>query len=278
MFIFLVGVEMDRHLLRRRGRAALLTSHASIAVPMFFGVALAMALYTRMAPMGVAFTPFALFLGAAMSVTAFPVLVRILNERKMQHTETGMIAIASAAIDDVTAWCVLALVVVIARSESTALPLWATLTGLGLHVALMLSVVRPLLQKYAARVLDADGITSALVGTIVIVTLGSAWLTEVLGVHALFGAFLAGIVMPKDERFVAGVKQRFEDVMLVLLLPLFFAYSGLRANVTLLHGWEAWGTCLAITGVAVAGKLLGSTAASRAADCRGVRQARSGRS
>ncbi len=265
LFMYLVGLELDRHVLRRRGRTALLTSHASIALPMFLGVALATIVFETLAPPGVGFTPFALFLGAAMSVTAFPVLARVLAERRMQHTEAGTVAIASAAVDDVTAWCVLAVVVVIARAGSTSLPLWATLAGIAVHVGLMLGIARPLLARYAARVLDRDGVTPALVAVVVIVALASAWATEMLGVHALFGAFLAGIASPKDPRFMAGVKARFEDLMLVLLLPLFFAYTGLRANIALLHGGGAWATCVGITAVAVLGKLVGSAVAARVA-------------
>ncbi len=265
LFMYLVGLELDRNVIRRRGRAALLTSHASIALPMFLGVALATIVFETLAAPGVEFTPFALFLGAAMSVTAFPVLARVLSERRMQHTEIGTIAIASAAVDDVTAWCVLAVVVVIARAGSTALPLWATLGGLALHVGLMLGIVRPLLARHATRALDRTGVTPGLVAVVVIVTLASAWATEMLGVHALFGAFLAGIATPKDPRFVAGIKGCFEDLMLVLLLPLFFAYTGLRANVALLHGGAAWSICLGITAIAVLGKLVGSAVAARVA-------------
>lgn len=265
MFMFLVGLELDRSMLRRQGRAALLTSHASIAIPMFLGTALATSVYMTLAPVGVGFTPFALFLGAAMSVTAFPVLARILKERRMTQSEVGTIAIASAAIDDVTAWCILALVVVIARAGTAGIPLWLTIGGLVTHVALMLFAVRPALRAYATRTLDREGLTPQLVSAVVMTTLASAWITEVLGVHALFGAFLAGVVMPKDGRFVSGLKHRFEDVMLVLLLPLFFAYTGLRANITLVHGLGAWSLCLGITCVAILGKLAGSAAAARVA-------------
>jgi K+:H+ antiporter len=265
LFMFLVGLDLDRGMLRRQGPAAFLTSHASIAIPMFLGAAMSLSIYPHLASTGVGFTPFALFLGAAMSVTAFPVLARILGERGLQRTEIGTVAIASAAVDDVTAWCILALVAVVARAGEGSIPIWLTLAGLAAHVALMVLLVRPLLSAGARRAIERGGVGTRLVWAVVVTTLASAWVTEVLGVHPLFGAFLAGVVMPKDARFVSGLKQRFEDVMLVLLLPLFFAYTGLRTNTSLLEGGAAWGTCLAITGVAVLGKLGGAAAAARAA-------------
>ncbi len=264
MFMFLVGLDLDRELLARRGRAALLTSHASIAIPMFLSAGLAFLLFEALAVTGERFTPFTLFLGTAMSVTAFPVLARILTDRGLQHSAVGTVALASAAVDDVTAWCVLALVVATTRADAGGLPLWATIGGLILHVALMLGVVRPLLRRHVDRLLAPRGLTTDLVAGVVVITLASAWITESLGVHALFGGFLAGVACPKDARVVEGLKQRFEDVMVVLLLPLFFAITGLRTNIRLLDSPAEWIMCLAVIGVAIVGKFGGSSVAARA--------------
>jgi len=226
LFMFLIGLELDPKLLRGRGHTAVLTSHASIAAPMFLGVSLALVLYPRLADGSVGFTPFALFLGAAMAVTAFPVLARILFERGMQQTRLGSLAIACAAVDDVTAWCILAVVVAITRAAASPTPLWVTLGGAAAFVAVMLGVVRPVLGAAYARVVrQGRSPFQDLLAAVLIVTLAAAWTTERLGVHALFGAFLAGVAMPKDPAFVKGLVGRFEDLMITLLLPLFFAYT-----------------------------------------------------
>ena len=265
LFMFLVGLELDLLSLKERARAAVLTSHASIGVPMLLGVLLATSLFPALAPQGTPFAPFALFLGAAMSVTAFPVLARILKERQLQGTRLGDMAIACAAVDDVSAWILLAVVVVIARAETHSLTLWITLGGTALYLVMMSTMVRRLLRRLGdhARVRGAIS-TDALAGLVLLV-LASAWTTEKLGIHALFGAFLVGAFAPKDGAFVTALRVRLEDVMVVVLLPIFFAFTGLRMQVDLSQSGSFVATTLLIIGVAVAGKLGGTTLAARAA-------------
>jgi len=267
VFMFLVGLELDPKIVRERGRSALVISHASIVAPFLLGATLAIVLYPTLAGSRVTFTGFALFMGAAMSVTAFPVLARILTERRLTRTPIGALAIACAAIDDVTAWCILAAVVVIVRATgsgvATGVPLWVTLGGSAAYVAFMLTggrrALRILETRYAAR----GRVTQDMIAVLMLATLASAWITERLGVHALFGAFLVGAVAPKSDGFVHAVLERFEDMMVVLLLPLFFAFTGLRTEITLIDGAGAWLVCAMVTAVAVIGKVGGSAIAAR---------------
>jgi Kef-type K+ transport system membrane component KefB len=190
----------------------------------------------------VPFPAFALFMGAAMSITAFPVLARILTERNLLNTRAGTIAISCAAVDDVVAWCLLAGIMAVSA------PLLPRFAGLIAYAAAMLLVLRPLLARYR------PGLASAL-----LVLLASSWTTEALGVHALFGAFMAGLVMPREMDFA----EKTESLITVLLLPLFFAFTGLRTSITLVAGATLWFYCAAIIVVAIAGKLLGCALAIR---------------
>ena len=268
VFMFLVGLELDPKVVRDRGRAAIVISHASIVAPFLLGALLALHLYPGLAGERVTFTGFALFMGAAMSVTAFPVLARILAERRLLRTPLGSIAVACAAVDDVSAWCILAIVVVIARAAggdapSGGMPLWGTLGGSVAYAALVLTVGRRLLRKLETRYARQGRVTQDMIAVLMVAMLASALVTEWLGVHALFGAFLIGAASPKAEGFVRALLERFEDVMVVLLLPLFFAFTGLRTEVTLISGIGGWITGGLIIAVAVAGKLGGSTLAAR---------------
>lgn len=259
LFMFLVGLELDLSHLRRRAHVAVITSHASISLPFLLGVLLSLALFTRLAPTGVGFTPFALFMGAAMSVTAFPVLARILGDRGMTGTPLGAIAIACAAIDDVTAWCILAGVVVVANAgDSTALVL--ALGGTVVYVLVMMTIGRRVLSWLAGRRGDAQGFLAA----ILLLTLGSAWITERLGIHAVFGAFFVGALVPRRAGITSSLTAPLHDVMVVLLLPLFFVFTGLRTTLTLISGSTLWGMCAMVVLVAIAGKFVGSAAAARA--------------
>ncbi|HEX8670612.1 MAG TPA: cation:proton antiporter [Longimicrobium sp.] len=263
IFMFLVGLELDPKLLRGKSHTAVVTSHASIVAPFFLGALLSLLLYPRLSDDSVTFTGFALFMGAAMSVTAFPVLARILTERGLTKTRVGAVAIACAAVDDVTAWCILAGVVAVVRSGTGAHSLWVTLAGSAAFVAVMLGLVRPVLARLEGAFHRQGKLTQDLLGGVLLLGLASAWVTEYLGIHALFGAFLAGAVMPKGERFVHALTEKLEDVTVVLLLPLFFAFTGLRTAFGLLEGAEMWGYAALIILVAVAGKWGGSTLAAR---------------
>lgn len=265
LFMFLVGLELRLEDLRGNGHAAVLTSHASIIAPMLLGSALALVAYPLAAPPNVSFVPFALFLGAAMSVTAFPVLARLLAEQGLRQTRLGALTLAAAAIDDVSAWCILAAVVGLARASTTGTSVLFVLGGAALFVLLMLTVVRPCLAWLAARRRDDGKLSHDTLAAIAIVMLASAWLTQRIGVHALFGAFVAGVVMPKEARLTAEVTSRFEDLLFVVLLPLFFAATGIRTSIVQLGDAALWGLFGLVMLVAIVGKIGGSALAARVA-------------
>ena len=262
-FMFVIGLELNPMLLRGRGHTAIVTSHASIVLPFFLGGLVALYLYPRVSDSSVTFTSFALFMGIAMSITAFPVLARILTERRLLHHPVGVVAIACAAVDDVTAWCILAAVVVIARAGDGALPVWATVAGsLGFGLVLWF-LVRPALRYLERYFRYRGGLTQNLLAASLILVFASAWVTETLGIHALFGAFIVGAIMPKEPAFVRALTQRTEDLVVVLFLPLFFAFTGLRASIGIVNGSQMWLYCLLIIAVAVIGKLGGSMLTAR---------------
>ena len=263
LFMFLVGLELQPKDLRGSGHVAVLTSHASIIAPMLLGGALALVAYPLAAPPGVRFVPFALFLGTAMSVTAFPVLARLLTERGLRQTRLGALTLAAAAIDDVTAWCILAAVVGMARANATGASPLLVLGGAVLFVILMVTVVRPFLAWTAAMRNGEDKLSHDALAIVVIVVLMSAWLTQRIGVHALFGAFVAGVVMPKDAKLMREVTSRFEDLLFLVLLPLFFAATGIRTSIGLLGNSAMWGLFGLVMCVAVVGKIFGSAVAGR---------------
>jgi Kef-type K+ transport system membrane component KefB len=263
VFMFLVGLGINPRELKHQGHAAVLTSHVSITAPFFLASALALYLYPRLSDDSVSFTNFALFMGAAMSITAFPVLARILTERKLLRTPLGTVAIACAAVDDVTGWCILAYIVVLIRSSNTEKSIWTTIGGILVFVAVMVYGVRRLLNFFEKK-FAADGeLSENMMAIMLLLVLVSALCTESLGIHLLFGAFLLGAIMPKEPRFVHYVLDRFETITLTLLLPLFFAFTGLRTNIGLVKGPQMWWYCGLIILVATAGKMGGSTLASR---------------
>jgi len=270
LFMFVVGLRLDLSLLRDKARTAVATSYASIAAPFIMGAVLARWLHPTLAPPGVGLLPFSLFLAAAMSVTAFPVLARILTDRGLLQTRIGSVAIASAAVDDVTAWCILAGVVAVARASQDATTaagreFFVTILSSGAYVLLTATVGRRLLAEWlAAR--SGISMTPYLVSAGVILALASAWVTEALGIHALFGAFLAGTIIPRhvgNFSLATGLADRVEDVVGAVLLPVFFAITGLRTSIGLIVEPGLWGVFLLILLVAVAGKLGGSAIAAR---------------
>jgi Kef-type K+ transport system membrane component KefB/nucleotide-binding universal stress UspA family protein len=263
LFMFLVGLEFDPRLLRGRGHTAVVTSHVSIVLPFVLGAALALFLYPRLAEGHVDFMGFALFIGAAMSITAFPVLARILTERNLMHTKVGAVTIACAAIDDVTAWSILAVVIAIVRADAAVTPLWITLAGSAAFALVMMFVVRRLLQWVERLYHNRGRFTQDMLAGTLLLLLASAWTTEWLGIHALFGAFLFGAVMPKDAGLIHEITAKLEDLTVVFLLPLFFAFTGLRTSIGLVTGLEMWLFAGLILLVAVAGKFGGSTLAAR---------------
>jgi Kef-type K+ transport system membrane component KefB len=263
LFMFLVGAELDPEILRGRKHTAVVTSHVSIIIPFFLGTLLALYLYPRLSDNSVAFTHFALFLGTAMSITAFPVLARILTERNLLHDRIGTITIACAAVDDVTAWCILAGVVLLVRSSSGTLPLWLTVIGTAIYVVLMWFGTQRALRRLEANFLKRNSLTQNMMSIILLLVLISGWVTERLGIHALFGAFLMGVVMPKERAFVRALREKLEGLVVVLLLPLYFALTGLRTSIGLLSGADMWFYCGLIILVAIAGKFGGATLSAR---------------
>jgi len=264
LFMFLIGVFLDPAELRHHGHAALLASHVSIVTPFCMGAALALMLYQPLSNAGISFMSFALFMGAAMSVTAFPVLARILTERNLLRSRVGLLAIACAAVDDITGWCILAYIVVFVRSEKASLPAWFTIGGAVAYVLIMLLGVRRLLPRFEAHFRKEGRHTESAISLMIVLALASALATEWLGIHLVFGAFLMGVIMPKNQEFVRSLQHKMESVTVVVLLPLFFAFSGLRTNIGTMRG-NVWFYFLVVLAVAIGGKFGGSTLAARMA-------------
>jgi Kef-type K+ transport system membrane component KefB len=264
LFMFLVGLAVDPKELRGCGRAAVAVSSASIIAPFILAVGLAWFIYPGISSRSVHFSHFALFMGAAMSITAFPVLARILTETGLFDTPLGRLGIACAAVGDLMGWCMLAYIVVVVRADQTAAPFWLTLSGSVAFALFMVSGGRRWLHAFERHYLSHGGFTENSLALIILFILASALATEQLGVHLLFGAFLAGTVMPKQGAFIQDLKGKFESITVVLLLPLYFAFTGLRTSIGLMKGAQMWTYCAAIIFVAVLGKLGGTIAAGRA--------------
>src|SRR5271168_4632421 len=261
LYMFLVGLELDPALLRKRGHATVAISHASIIAPFLLGAVIALYLYPKLSTSDVPFTCFSLFLGVSMSVTAFPVLARILTDRGIHKTRMGAIALTCAAVDDVTAWCMLAFVVSVAQSESSG-AVTTIVMALG-YIALMLVVIRPAMVRLSLVYGNRGRLTQGVLAAIFVALLVSASATELIGIHAVFGAFALGALIPHDSGMARELTDRLEDFVIVLLLPAFFAYTGLRTQIGLVSGWDQWMICALIVIVASAGKFGGSVVAAR---------------
>jgi Kef-type K+ transport system membrane component KefB len=259
LYMFLVGLELNPELLRGQVRASAWTSHASISLPFVLGSGLALYLYPRFSTSDVPFTHFALFLGVAMSITAFPVLARILADQKMTSTKLGTLALTCAAVDDVTAWCLLAFVVGVVHAAVESAITVAVLTA-G-FMAVMFAVVRPFFDRLAqsAGSHPAPGVLAIALTSM----LGSALATEAIGVHAIFGAFLLGAVIPHDSGLARTLIRSLTDVVTVLILPAFFAFTGMRTEIGLVSGAAEWAVVALIVLVATAGKFGGTAVAAR---------------
>jgi len=261
LYMFLIGLEQNPAEFKGRSRSTLIISHASIVIPFVLGSILALYLYPAYSTEDVRFTSFALFLGVAMSITAFPVLARILSDRGMQTTKLGATALACAAIDDATAWCLLAFVVGVAQAQVGAA---LAVTGMTIvFVVGMFLIARPLAIKLFAR-LDRSPPTRGATALIFVALLLSALATETIGIHAIFGAFLLGAIIPHDSPVARSFAHKLEDVVTVLMLPAFFAFTGMRTQIGLVSEWSDWLTCLAIIAVATLGKFGGTFLAARA--------------
>lgn len=251
LFMFLIGLELDLGKLRGHGHKAVVISHASIILPMALGALLAVWLYPRLGG-GVDQLGFTLFLGAAMAITAFPVLARVLQETGLYHTRIGVLTITCAAVDDVTAWCVLAGVVAIINSTGFADAIQIIALSL-VFILAMLKIVKPLLaRRHTIPVWMA--ISFAMI---------CAWTTEQIGIHAIFGAFMAGAAMPRKPKIQHEIHEKLQTATLTFLLPVFFMVVGLATRVDLLNSFYLFGVTLLVIAVAIAGKLGGSMVAAR---------------
>lgn len=262
LFMFVVGMELDLKVLRNQAREAVVISHASIVIPFALGLGLAYFIYENFAPLGVQFTSFGLFLGIAMSITAFPVLARIVQERGINKTRLGTVVITCAATDDITAWCILAAVIAIVKAGSFVSAIYIILLA-GAYVLLMLKVVKPFLKRVGDLHTTRENLSKPVVAIFFLTLILSSYITEIIGIHALFGAFMAGAIMPENMKFRNIFIEKVEDVALVLLLPLFFVFTGLRTQIGLLNHLYLWEVCGLIILVAVVGKFFGSALAAR---------------
>jgi Kef-type K+ transport system membrane component KefB len=262
LYMFIVGLELDAGSLRHGGHAAVLISHAGIVAPFLLGAGLALGLHPRLSSVDVPFTVFALFLGVAMSVTAFQVLARILTDRGLSRSPLGVLALTCAALDDVTAWCLLALVVGVARANlGGAVSVAIGATG---YIAFMWLAVRPISMRIV-RFDQREDLSSGTTAIALASLLLSATITELIGIHAIFGAFVLGAAIPSDSVVARQLVRKLRDVVVVLLLPVFFVYTGLRTQIGLVAGVEEWLICGLIIAVATLGKFGGSLGAARLA-------------
>lgn len=261
LYMFCVGLELDDNHLKNRGFATLAISAASIAAPFALGLAVTPLLHATFAPAGVSLTVFGIFLGAAMSVTAFPVLARILSDRGMTRTRLGSLSLTCAAVNDVAAWCLLAFAIGVAQSELAASVRVVSL-AVG-YIVFVFVAVRPAWNWLMRQPVMSQPSPTRLAIVLVSVLL-SALITEFIGVHAIFGAFLFGAIIPHDSRIAKELAAKLEDVVVVLLLPAFFAFTGMRTQIGLVSGLENWLWCGLIIAVAATGKFGGTLVAARA--------------
>lgn len=262
LFMFIVGMEIDINVLRNKAHDAVVISHASIIIPFALGMGLAYFIYEQFAPAGVRFSSFGLFIGIAMSITAFPVLARIVQERGIHKTRLGTVVITCAAADDITGWSILAAVIAVVKAGSFVSSLYTILLALA-YVILMIKIVRPFLKRIGDMYVPNSSLSKSIIAIFFVTLILSAWTTEIIGIHALFGAFMVGAIMPVSPRFRNLFIEKIEDIALVLLLPLFFVFTGLRTEIGLLNDAYLWKITALIIGVAITGKFVGSTIAAK---------------
>lgn len=262
LFMFMIGMELDFKTLKNKAEDAVFISHASIIFPFTLGLGLAYFLYSSFAPVKVPFLSFGLFLGIAMSITAFPVLARIVHDRGIQKTPLGVVAITCAAVDDVTAWCLLAAVVAVAKAGSLMSSVFTLLMAV-LYILVMLKVIKPFLNRVGDLYPSRENLSKPVIAIFLLILIVSSYFTEVIGLHALFGAFVAGTVMPDNPRFKILLTEKIEDVAVVLLLPLFFVFTGLRTQIGLINDIDLWEVTGLIILVAITGKFAGGALAAR---------------
>ncbi|KAH7431233.1 hypothetical protein KP509_08G038400 [Ceratopteris richardii] len=258
-FLFLVGLELDLSSLRKTGKQALSIAAAGIAVPFIAGVGVSVILHRTIAE-GAKFTPFLVFMGVALSITAFPVLARILAERRLLTTDVGQIAMSAAAVNDVVAWVLLALAVALSASgKSPLIALYVLLSGIGFVIFVFIAV-KPLMVKIAGQTIENEPVSEMYVAVTLAAVLVSGFATDAIGIHAIFGAFVFGLVIPKHGPFAAVLTEKIEDLVTILFLPLYFAVSGLKTNIGAIRSAQAGGLLVLVIAVTCGGKVLGTFA------------------
>jgi len=262
LFMFTIGMDLNIGTLKEKMGVTYVVSHASIIIPYFFGMVLAYFIYQEFASQQTDFLSFALFIGISMSITAFPVLARIVQEKGLSKTHLGAMAIASAAINDVTAWCILAAAIAIAKTGSFISSLYTISFAIG-YVLIMFFIVRPFLKRIGQIYSNSEVLNKSIIAFLLLVLIVSSFVTQVIGIHALFGAFLAGVVMPQLPNFRKLVIEKIEDVSVTLLLPLFFVFTGLRTQIGLLNTPYLWVICAVFIVVAISGKFIGGAFTAR---------------
>lgn len=265
LFMFAVGMELRLGDIRRQLRSSLVISHSGIFIPFILSLPLSYTIYTEYAAAYTDFVPFALFIGIAMSITAFPVLARIIQENNLLRTHLGKLSLSTAAAGDITAWLMLAAIIAISGSGSI-LSTGYNLLFLIAYLLVMFGVIRPLFRAAGKVYNNTEVISHGMVGVIFILLLLSSYITELLSMHALFGAFMLGLIMPEELSFRKIVTDKVEDVSLLLFLPLFFVSSGLQTELGLIQGADMWGLLGLFTLIAVVGKVGGTYLAARACD------------
>ncbi len=261
-FMFLIGLELDHAMIRGSGHTAVMISHYSIVVPFTLGLAAALVVYPMVGSGD--FTGFALFMGASMAITAFPVLARILTDTGLHRTRIGALAITCAAVDDVTAWCILAVVVAIVNAAAVTDAVVTVVLAMA-FVTVMVMVVRPLAARVLAVHERRDRLGPAVMSALIVGLFLSAWATEAIGIHAIFGAFMFGAILPRSRTIVAHISERLEDLTVLFLLPVFFAVVGLSTQIGLVSGAQMWALAGLIIAIAITGKIGGSVIAGLAA-------------
>ena len=262
LFMFVIGMELNLKVLKNTAYEATVISHASIIIPFALGIGLAYYLYPSFAPTNIPFSSFSLFIGISMSITAFPVLARIVQEKGLHKTKIGALSLICAAINDITAWCLLAVIIAVVKAGSFASSIYTIVFAIA-YVFLMISVVRPFLKKIVSSSKSDISLNKTLVVIVFLVLLISSFITETIGIHALFGAFMAGTIMPENIRFRKLFIEKIEDVALVLFLPIFFVISGLKTEIGLIDNSNLWELTGIIIAVDIAGKFIGSAAAEK---------------
>ena len=261
-FMFLIGLELNPNYIRKNIKAAIIISNVSVIVPYLLGITLAFWLYPLLSSPNVSFIAFAMFMGISLSITAFPVLARIIAENNLHNSLLGTLALICAAVDDVTAWCLLAMTIAVTKSHSIV-GAFPTILYSVIYVLLMITVGRFLLGKFALLYQQKGKLTQSMLAILYGAVILSGLITEAIGIHLIFGAFLIGVVLPKKGNLVKEIAEKTEDFVLVFLLPIFFTYSGLRTQIGLLNNINAWLICIIVIIVAIIGKYAGTFVAAR---------------